>query len=150
MLFTHSSVRIYADAAKRSINVIIKTGVVILGALIGALWPPVFGLDGLDPFAFRALGVVLGSVISGLLIAILSLFERGTPGMIAGGVAGFIMAAWLSMILNSLIFGGMSDAASTSLAADNYICVNYGSEGIRLGEAEGRQKHSALGVCPSW
>ena len=56
----------------------------------------------------------------------------------------------MQMTVKDKILSTSIERTSTSLAVGNHFCVNYGSEGIRLGEAETSFKHRALGVCPSW
>lgn len=119
--------------------VFIRVVIILLGALIGALWPPpVFGPE-VDPAIVMVIGSVIGAAFAAALVTGLAFFERGSPGMIAGGLAGFVIAAWLSMILNSLIFAGLTEAEAENLAAVQYIVIiTLCSAGLAIGFRRGR------------
>ena len=109
---------------------LVRMLVVVAGALVGWSWPPL----GLEPVEGALVGTLLAMVLAGGL----ALFERGTPGTIFGLIAGFVVAAFLAGILNSLIFGALDSEQSRGLVAVRYViiiafCATGTSVGVRCG-----------------
>jgi uncharacterized protein YacL len=89
------------------ISIATKLFIIVLGGVIGFVFPP-FSAE-------PAVGFVIGAVIAAVLAIALALFERGTPGMIIGGIAGFAISVWLAGMLNSLIFSGIAPSTVSEL-----------------------------------
>ncbi len=117
------------------LNLLTKTVIVVLAALVGFMWPPLQFGNGIEPVA----GAILGALLALLLVGGVTLLERGTPGMIIGGIAGFVVAAWLATIINSLIFSGMAPEAAASWGGVRYVVIIAMSlSGLVFGVQRGR------------
>jgi uncharacterized protein YacL len=117
------------------INFILKTVIILLAALIGAIWSPFHIAGWLEPVS----GAILGAALSLILVGGMTFLERGTPGMIFGGIAGFAIAAWLATIVNSLIFGGLAPDQATAWGAVHYvIIVVFALSGLVFGVQRGK------------
>ncbi|HUX08444.1 MAG TPA: TRAM domain-containing protein [Acidobacteriota bacterium] len=117
------------------LNLLTKTVIVVLAALVGFLWPPLQLGDGIGPVA----GAILGAALAIMLVAGAALMERGTPGMLIGGIAGFVIAAWLATIINSLIFTGMAAETAASWGGARYVVIiAFALSGLAFGVQRGR------------
>jgi uncharacterized protein YacL len=117
---------------------IIRIAIVLAGALIGAVWPPIVGVMG-EPSVMMFLGALIGAVLAGVLVLGLTFFERATAGMVFGGLAGFIIAALLAMLINALIFDSLGEMDKLGLAAVRYIIIiSFCVAGLALGVRRGR------------
>jgi uncharacterized protein YacL len=125
----------YDTEESKMINLIARTFVILLAALIGALWPPIHSGGWLEP----ASGALLGAAVALILIGGVSLLEQGTPGMIFGGLSGFVLAAWLATIVNSLIFGGMAAEQASAWGFVRYVViVSFAVSGLAFGVQRGK------------
>ena len=121
------------------VSLLLRVFVVISGAVIGAVWPPIINGAGLEPGILRSVGALVGGLVALVLVTALTMFERGTPGMIVGGITGFVIAASLAMMANQLFFTGVDETESANLAAVRYIVViAFCVAGTALGVQRGR------------
>lgn len=112
-------------------NIIIKLAIIVAGGGVGWFFNP----SGLDQVSSALIGIALSLV----LVVGLTFFEKSTPGMIVGGIAGFLVSAFLAVVLNSLVFGGMDPANAGEFSFIAYvlttaICVS----GTYFGIVKGR------------
>ena len=118
------------EVSYRMLRWLLILAVIIAGALVGWIWPPL----GIEPIA----GAIAGALLAAVLAGGLALFERGTPGSIFGGIAGFVVGALLAGIINSLIFGVLEPELSRGLIAVHYViiialCATGTAVGVRRG-----------------
>ena len=110
---------------------IIRVVVVAIGALAGAIWP----LPGLETVT----GAIAGALLAAAIVFSLALLDRGTPGVLFGGISGFVVAVWLATIFNSLIFGMLSAEQSETWIALQYIVVAaFAFTGVLVGVQRGQ------------
>ena len=111
--------------------ILIRIAVLILAGIIGAVWPPFALGGGLAPLV----GAAVAAAVAAALMVGFALLNRGTPGIIFGGIVGFVVAAWLAAIVNSLAFGDL-DAGWTAL---RYVVILvFAVSGLAIGLQRGR------------
>ena len=88
------------------ISIISKIAIVLLGAVVGFFLAP--GELGAPTAA------LLGAGVAAVVAGVLFLFESSTPGMIIGGVLGFLLSSWLAFVLIDVVFSGAPGLRGTA------------------------------------
>lgn len=114
------------------VMVIAKVILVLLGGIIGWTAQP-FGLD-------PAMSGAMGAGLAALLALALGFFERGTPGMIIGGILGFLTSALLSWVMNSILASNRSIASSPDLFSllSSIVTLTFVASGTIFGILKGK------------
>ena len=115
--------------------ILIRAAILVIAGIIGAIWPPLSLGGTLAPLVGAAIAVTL----AGALMLGLSMLNRGTPGIMFGAITGFVVAAWLATIINTLIFSSIDpDGAPGWIALRHVIILVFAFSGLAIGHQRGR------------